>query len=378
MSRHIVVDGLPLSVRSAGVAVYTEQLVRHLAAAAPHWAFTLLRPPFPRGRDIENAAPNVSDRRSWRYPLVMGQLAPLPAILGLESAVGRVDLFHGTTYSVPARCRARTVATVHDLALLRHPELGPGHLVAMVRRATRNLAGVDRIVAVSESTRNDIVELCGVPPERISVVYNGCSSDFYPRPRAECIRAAERHWQLEGPFLLNVGTVEPRKNLPNLIRAFARLRRQRNLPHRLVVVGGKGWGSEPLTDVARSEGVGEVVHFVGAAPYGLLPVLYGAADVFVYPSLYEGFGLPVVEAMASGTPVVASSCAALAEIADGAALLPDPGDPEQIAAAIEKCLDASTADDLRSRGRKRAAHFTWSRSAAATLAVYEQVLAASA
>ncbi len=375
----VVMDGLPLCVKSAGVGTYTEQLARGLAVAAPESRFVLFRPPLPRGRDIEPRSSNLTDLRTWRYPLVMGQPGRFtPTLLSLESVVGEVDLFHGTTFTVPARRRAPVVATVHDLTLLRRPELGTNRLVSMVRKAAGSLPGADRIIAVSETTRRDIVELCGVPPDRISVVYNGCSAEFRPRDRETCLAETEHHLQSKGPFLLHVGTVEPRKNLATLIRAFALLRRQTGLPHKLLLAGAPGWESQPLGAIAAEEGVAAEVLFAGFVPKRLLPSLYCAADVFVYPSLYEGFGLPVIEAMASGTPVVTSNLSALPEIAGGAALLVEPSDPEEIAAAIKLCLeDPSRAARLRSDGLARAEEFSWERTASQTLEVFKVTLGSS-
>jgi glycosyltransferase involved in cell wall biosynthesis len=301
----------------------------------------------------------------------------VPALLSLEAAVGTVSVFHGTTYSVPARHRAPLVITVHDLALLRHPALGSRGLRAMVDRAVRDFGRADRLIAVSEATRADLVDLCGADPARISVIYNGCARDFHPRDRAACLARTERLLG-PGPFLLHVGTLEPRKNLPNLIHAFAQLRRERNIPHRLVLAGEPGWGGESLADVAADAGVADRVSLPGRVGTDLLPVLYCAADVFVYPSLYEGFGLPVLEAMACGTPVVASDRAALPEITGGCALLIDPTDPDDLARAIGQCLDEpARAASMTAAGLARASQFSWERAAGETLAVYTAVIGAA-
>jgi len=375
--RRIVLDGLPLAVRSAGVATYTRELTRAMAALAPDWSFALFQPPWPR-RDDGDPPPraNVSTLRSWRYPLVMGQPAPWArAVLPLESVVGAVSAFHGTTYAIPARHRAPLVITVHDLALLRHPNFGSRALVAMVERAARGFARADRLIAVSEATRADIAELCDIDRARIDVVYNGCGSEFHPRDRDVCRRQVEAVFAVAGPFILHVGTLEPRKNLPNLIRAFARLRRERGIPHRLVLAGAPGWGGEPLREIAAGEGVADHVVLPGRVAKELLPILYGAADVFAYPSLYEGFGLPVIEAMASGTPIVASDRGALPEIAGGGARLVDPTDCDAIAGAIGELLDnPAQAAALTAEGLKRAAQFSWARAARETLAIYTSVI----
>lgn len=374
---HIVLDGLPLSVRSAGIATYTRELTRAMAETAPTWRFTLFQPQWPRRRDqpVELGA-NVEVRRAWRYPCILGgPPAGVPRLSSLESAIADVDLFHGTSYSLPRRSRAKMVATVHDLALLRHPEWGTRSLVQMVRRAVRELPAAARVIAVSESTRNELIEFCDLPPERICVVHNGCGSEFHRLDTGQCRERIERELRIGGPFVLHVGTLEPRKNLANLIAAFAQVRLAGADHHRLVLVGADGWGSASIHRAAVAHGVAASVRFVGRVASDLLPALYSAADVVAYPSLHEGFGLPVLEAMACGTPVVAANRAAIPEIAGDAALLVDPEIPEEIAAAICRCLqDETLAADLHRRGIERAAEFTWERAAARTIAVYREIL----
>ncbi len=374
--KRIVLDGLPLAVHSAGVATYTRELSRAMATAAPDSSFALFQPPWPRAGGSEQSPANLHTIRSWRYPLVMGQPAPfVPAILPLESAVGPADLFHGTAYCLPRRCRIPMVATVHDLALLRHPELGNSSLRAMVTNAVHAFSRADRLIAVSRATRDDLVELCGIDRDRIDVVANGCASFFAPLPPEQARETIQREVKISGRYLLHVGTIEPRKNLPRLIKAYARLRRESKVPHKLVLAGANGWEPLRLDRLAANEGVADRVLFPGRVPQDLLRPLYAGADVFVYPSLYEGFGLPVLEAMACGTPVVTSNVSALPEVAGGAAVLVDPGSVTDIAAAIQGCLqDRDHAQKVARKGLARAAEFSWSATARATLATYRRVL----
>lgn len=374
---HIVLDGLPLAVRSAGIATYTRELTRAMAGSAPTWQFTLLQPQWPRrGEHPMLLGENVAVRRLWHYPCILGgPPAGIPRLRSLESAIAGVDLFHGTSYSLPRRCRAPLVATVHDLALLRHPEWGTRALVRMVRRAVRELHAATRIIAVSESTRRDLIDLCGVPPDRVRVVHNGHGGEFRPLDANQSRARIERELGVGGRFVLHVGTLEPRKNLTNLIAAFAQVRLAGADRHRLVLAGADGWGSASIHRAAVAHGIAASVRFVGCVAADLLPALYAAADVVVYPSLHEGFGLPVLEAMACGTPVVAANRAAIPEVAGDAALLVDPENPEEIAAAINRCLqDRGLAADLTRRGMERAAAFTWERAAAGTMAVYREIL----
>ena len=363
-----VLDGLPLVVRSAGIATYVRELTTLMAAGNPEHSFALFQPaPF---RSRSPAAPrpaNLTDLRSWAYPLVMGYPARwMPSLLSLESAVGAADLFHGTTYTIPRYTRAATVTTVHDLALLRHPELGNKDLVDMVEAAARNFERADRIIAVSDSTRTDLIELCAVAPEKIRVVHNGLSPVF--RPPRDATRSP-----IDSPYILHVGTHEPRKNIVNLLHAFSMLRAGSEVV--LVQVGGPGWETVDLHGLTRKLGVDDRVRFLGAVEPSELPSLYAHARVFVYPSLYEGFGLPILEAMACGTPVVCSNRPALPEVAGDAAITVDPQSPEAIAEAIDRVLSSDELHtDMGRRGLSRAKAFSWSKCARETIGVYGELV----
>jgi glycosyltransferase involved in cell wall biosynthesis len=253
--------------------------------------------------------------------------------LGLGRRARQLDLLHCTTFRAPARIAVPTVLTVHDLAILRAPEVFPRwhRLYGRVGLA-RVLRGADAIVAVSEFSRQETIELAGVPGERIRVVPHGIDAVF----------TSEGH-RAEGEYVLAVGTLEPRKNLARAVEA------ARVAGVDLRVVGAPGWG-----------GV-DVEGWVGEIPDAELASLYRGARCVVYPSLYEGFGLPVLEAMACGAPVVTSVATAMEEVAGGAAVLVDPLDVEAIAAGIEAAL--TRRDELVSAGLARAGEFTWERAA---------------
>ena len=272
-------------------------------------------------------------RDAWWYPH------------GLPREARGVDVLHCPTFRGPVRSRVPVVVTVHDLAVLRHPETfnqWTRHysrlVVPRVARAAR------RVIAVSEFTRGEIVELLGVPRERIDVIPNAVGPPFVADGPAA-----------EGDYVLAVGTLEPRKNHA-LVQQAARA-----LAVELRVVGSRGWG-----DV-------QVDGWLGQVPDEQLAALYRGARCLVYPSLYEGFGIPVLEAMACGTPVVTSAGGATEEVAGGAAVLVDPHDVAAIAAGIEEA--EARRNDLRARGMERAARFRWERVATETHAVYEQAAA---
>lgn len=385
--KRVVLDGLPLQVRSAGIATYTAGLVRTVAALAPDVEFVLLGM-LPAGLKILRAQAAAEqlllDRpanlRHWGsllFPFVMGYPAPGARLLALESVVGKCDVFHGTNYALPRGCRARRVVTIHDLALLRSPQLGTDALSRFVRRTARSAAEADGIIADSESTRRDLIELLGLPAQKLRVIYPGFDPAFQVLPEEAARDRVCQRFGLSGPYILHVGTLEPRKNLEMLVKAYARLRRERQIPHRLVLVGARGWKYESLFHCIDRLDSPDAVCYLGPVPASDLPALYNAAELFVYPSLYEGFGLPPLEALACGTPVVTSNISSLPEVVGDAACLVDPSDEPGLASAIAGILgDAELRRRMRERGLAQARRFSWERCARETLALYRELVGA--
>jgi glycosyltransferase involved in cell wall biosynthesis len=295
--------------------------------------------------------------------------------LPFEATRKRVDLLHGTVNVVPIAFRGPTVVTVHDLSFLRMPEQFPPMKARYLRTAVAlSTRRATHVIAVSRNTRQDLIESLDLPEGKISVVYSGASSDFRPMPESE--REAFRRARFGGrPMILHVGTLQPRKNIDVLIRAFATARRRAGIPHVLALVGARGWMYEDLFGLVEREGVTEHVQFVDFVPSEQLPLWYNSADLFAYPSAYEGFGLPVLEAMACGVPVVTSASSSLAELAGDAAITVPPGSQEALELALMRVLgDESLRAELHGKGLSRAAEFTWTRTASDTLAVYHRVL----
>ena len=258
-----------------------------------------------------------------------------------------LDVLHCTTFRAPLRAPVPTIVTVHDLAIVRYPELFTSWTRLYARTALLPVVrAADRVIAVSEFTKREVVELAGVPEERVRVVPNATSEVFKPDGPAE-----------EGDYVLAVGTLEPRKNLPRLVEAADRLGAE------LRVVGARGWGGVEVG--------GNGVRWLGYVPDEELARLYRGASCFVYPSLYEGFGIPVLEAMRCGAPVVTSAGTVMEEIADGAAELVDPLDPAAIAAGIERAQ--ARRAELVAAGLERAERYTWAAAAEATVAVYREL-----
>jgi glycosyltransferase involved in cell wall biosynthesis len=361
------------SYRSAGINGYIQALLKHLPGAGadlPELSFTAyLRDPGyrpPEGLQVARSGWDTSN--PWRR--ILWEQTAL-------AAVSRdLDVLHGLAYIAPLAAACPTVITVHDLSFLRFPDafrrFNRTYLSLFTRLSVRKAACV---IADSESTRRDVIELCGVPSERVVTVYIGVSEAFTPAP-AEDVAEFRRRRGLPERFILFLGTLEPRKNLSRLIEAYAVLRRNQGAgAPRLVIAGGKGWFYENLFSLVTELDLEDAVLFPGYVPAAELPWWYRAAEIFVYPSLFEGFGLPVVEAMRCGTPTITSSASSLPEVAGSAALLVHPDDTEGLVSAMERILgSADLRQTLVQAGLLQAAQFSWSRTAAETAGIYRAIL----
>jgi glycosyltransferase involved in cell wall biosynthesis len=355
--------GAPLS----GIGRYTRALLEALVEVAPDqaWIAYLDRPGSGLPRGVETRVLPWPQRLVWTLWAVARDLRRQP-----------VDLFHGVTgFELPPTRAVRLVTTVHDLIPLRFPRLVPWRhrwaFRALLGGALRRAAC---IIVDSASTRAELLERYRLPAEKVRVVRLAPGPRRAPPGAAECARVRARY-ALAGPYVLFVGLLEPKKNLPVLLRAVARLRVEGTWgTTRLALAGAPGWGPLDLGAEAARLGLDDVVRLLGPVPDGDLPALYAEATAFVLPSLWEGFGLPVLEAMAAGTPVVAARRGALPEIADGAALLVEP-EVAPLAAALASVLaDGGLRERLRAAGLARAEAFSWERVARETLAVYRAAL----
>lgn len=361
--------------QGAGIGRYTQGLVAGLAALETRPDLTLLvaadadRGPF-GGREAQPPFPRRRLPLSTRQQAILWHRLHLP--LPLEWLAGAFDLFHAPDFVLPPLRRALGVITVHDLSFLRVPECAEARLVAYLTQAVPHaVRRANRILADSVNTQRDLTALLDVDPARIDVVYPGIGPRYQPVADGEQRRAVAQRYQLNGPFILSLGTLEPRKNYPRLIRAFAQLRRQSGLAHTLVIGGGKGWLTESLFALAEQEKVASFVRFLGYVDEADLPTLYSLADLYAFPSRYEGFGIPVVEAMACGTPVVCADNSSLPEAAGAAAILVNADDTDALAAALERGLtDGAWREAARRLGQAQAARFTWRASAVQLVAAY--------
>jgi glycosyltransferase involved in cell wall biosynthesis len=289
----------------------------------------------------------------------------------------RLDLFHATHYVLPPLLASQAVVTIHDIIHVLYPQFLPSrraHFYArfMIRRA---LERADRIITVSYNSKRDLIEYFRVPPARVEVIYNGVSPLFHPDISPEERLRVGRKYGLPSPYLLFLGGEKPHKNVQNVLRAFGQARRKHEIPHGLVLAGAMPKNRARLDALIAALDLTQQVRETGIVEEADLPGLYAGADAFLYPTLYEGFGLPVVEAMACGTPVLTSATSALQEIAGGYAYLVDPMDVEAIAGGIlVLTTDAKVREDFRELGKKRALDFNWAKAAERTLEVYAAAL----
>jgi glycosyltransferase involved in cell wall biosynthesis len=297
--------------------------------------------------------------------------------VGLPASVRRLrlDVLHSPHYTMPLRHSAQSVVTFHDLTFLLYPEL---HQVAkriffpaMMRWSARH---AKRIITVSESTRRDLVRMLGVSPDRVTAVLSAADRDYRPAPAAEVADVCVRYGIRPGEYLLYVGVLEPRKGIDRLIEAFSRVTPTAG-GLALVIAGKRGWMYDRIFAQVAALGLQERVRFPGYVPRADLPALYSGARAFVYPSRYEGFGLPVLEAMSCGTAVVTTNVSSMPEVAGDGALLVDPEDVPGLAAALGRVVhDGRLREELSCRGQARAASFSWERCARETLGVYEDAV----
>lgn len=354
----------------AGWYQYTLNLVLNLLAADSSNDYVLLSTL--RGFDGDSRI-GRGHLRKWSGKLsglILDRLG-----LPVELLVGQVDLFHGPCYFLPSSLRCKKVVTIHDLMAFSAPEFLKPQWVADTRRMTETaVRRADLVIAVSNFTKGEIVEMLHIPEDRVRVVCNGVAPVYRPVEDRAAIKQVKARYGIRGPYLLFVGNLEPKKNVLSLIEAWVLLRREGRFQGSLVIVGNKDWYFDDVWQACRRHRVEGEVIFTGVADGDDLPYLYSGAEAFVFPSLYEGFGIPVIEAMACGAPVVASNRTSIPEIASDAALLVDPEKPAEIAAATHSIItDGAVRRRLVEKGLRRAKEFSWERAARETLAVYNEL-----
>jgi glycosyltransferase involved in cell wall biosynthesis len=354
-----------------GIGTYIRNLLRHLTRIDRQSEFVVLcRPEDVRTlaalgenlRPVTETAGNYSIAEQLKVPLKLRREG--------------VTLFHAPHYVLPPLVRCRSVVTIHDCIHLMFPQYLPGRMAHGYARASITGAArrATRVLTVSESSKRDILRFVDIPPEKIDVIYNAYDERFAIEPREEDVYRVRERYQLHDPFILYAGNVKPHKNVERLIEAF-HLIRQRGLDDvKLVLIGDDISRYASLRRAVHHHQLHKYVRFLGFMPEETLAVMYRLAAVFVFPSLYEGFGLPPLEAMASGTPVVTSNVSSLPEVAGDAAILVDPLSPESIGDGVYRVLtDEQLRRSLRVRGAARAREFSWESSVRRVREIYNEV-----
>ncbi len=362
--------------QSAGIGRYTRELVRSAIGMGDAFEYVLfyaaggLPAQQPYVTDLQHICRSYAYVRAVPIPLSPRLLANiwqrfrLPLLV--ERFTGKIDILHAPDFVLPPT-RSRALLTVHDLTFVVHPECFKPALRRYLSRAVpRSLPRASLVLADSYATRADLVQHMHVSTERVTVIYPGVTPQFRPLP-TDVTEPVRQRLRLPPEFLLFVGTLEPRKNLVRLLHAFQHLPTSMHL----VIAGRKGWLYEPIFATVEQSDLTRRVVFLDFVHDADLPALYNLAQAFVYPSLYEGFGIPVAEALACGTPVVTANVASLPEVAGDATVLVDPLDIRAIATGIEEAL--ANAEQLRAAGPRQAARFTWEESARVLLDCYQNL-----
>lgn len=363
----IGIDARLLAYRKGGIAEYTRQLIDALAALDSENAYAV----FHRYADTGSYCPAPNFRRINTYTPAHHRFER--TALSLELWPRRLDLLHSPDFIAPRWGAKRHIITIHDLHFLHYPTFQTAASLRYYRdQIAASVQRADHILAQTEGTRQEIISLLNVPSEKITVHLLGVHPAFQALDTQQ-VHNVLSHYEIAAGYLLFVGTIEPRKNLTGMIRAYQRLKSRRVSTPPLVIVGQKGWHADDVVDSIAN--AGKTVHWLDNVPFADLPAFYNGARALVLPSFHEGFGLPAVEAMACGTPVVVSARGSLPEVVGDAGVYIDPDDVDAIAHGIETLLsDDALYQQLQVAGRQRASLFSWQKTAEIAVNVYQKVL----
>ena len=366
-----VVKAIEPQAAATGIGVYTLSLWRELSRAPGLSVLPIM------GFGGHASGTDKSTSFPWSYGLsaAVSMMTGL-SFRGARLLENKIDVYHATDYWIPRLRRIRVVATLHDAIALSHPAWAtPARRRAKNALLKSSARWADAIITVSAAMVPEIIEHFGVSEDRVHVVHNGISSDWFVRVTPEQSRATMKRYGIEPGYILTIGTLQPRKNLGRLLAAHTMLPEDLRRSHPLLVVGSKGWATEAEMAMLSSAVARGQATWLQHVPTGELSTIFQNARALALPSLYEGFGLPLVEAFASGIPVMTANTSALREVADDAALLADPLDVREMADALRRIVDdPALRTHLVARGNKRAADFSWEHCASQTIEIYRKVL----
>ncbi len=373
----IAIDVRPTVGHFAGIGKYTYNLVKEIAKLDrenEYLLYSFFLKPF--SSDIEELAksqPNFSLKAS-RIPGRLMRFFWDYLKIPIEPFLGEVDVFHITNYLIPYIRRAKLLVTIYDITPVLSPEYHNRYTRTYVKEKILFAAKkADRIIAISQHTKRDLIQTLGVPEDLIAVIYGGVGEQFQPIKNQEVLNRVKERYNIKDKYLLFLGTLEPRKNIPGLIRAFHKIK-DRFPNYQLVIAGKRGWKFQEIFKTVEELRLEDRVIFTGYLPEEDIPSLYSGAELFIYPTLYEGFGFPPLEAMACGTPVITSNLSSLPEVVGEGGILIDPNNIDELSRAMESVLaDENLRKGLREKGLRQAAKFSWERCARDTLKVYREV-----
>ncbi|MEH2373943.1 glycosyltransferase family 4 protein [Nostoc sp.] len=383
----VVVDATPMDSKPSGVGFYVANFISALDILQKEENFQLgvvyqprlknwLRGDFSFPECFKNSSQQYLLPLPVRISDLLLALAFKPSLSYFEKYFGSPDILHGTNYSVYPCQNSLKVMNIYDLTFIKYPNYIDSVARRYTERVKRCLQWTDLVLTISESSKKDIIEYLEVDPEKVYVT--PLASRYYPNYLSEEIAQRlekQANYDFSKPYLLFVSTIEPRKNINAIIYAFNLLKKKYKIEHQLILIGKKGWNYDPIFADIDSSPWKSQIHHLDYLSDELVALFYSKADVFVYPSHYEGFGLPVLEAMTLGAPVVSSNTSSIPEVSGDAAILIDPNDAVQLAEAILKVIsDSQLRQELINKGKARAKLFSWERTAKETLNAYRTII----
>jgi len=372
---NICIDITSLYQKLTGIRYYIHHLIHNLAKLDTENIYYLFG---------GHSWKNFRGKNNYSYPEnknfrlfinpIPSKLLPYHNLIPIEFFIGQIDLFHGTNFVLPKIKNAKKVITIHDLSFEINPEWYPPEVIKWKEYVYKSAVESDKIIAVSESTKKDIINIYGIQPEKINVIYQSAGIDIDINFSEELKTKIKQKYSLPDKYFLFTGRLEPRKNIIGLLKSFYLVKKM-GIKYKLVLVGNKGWKIEETIKTINELNIQQDVIFCGYVNENELPVIYNLAQVFVFPSLYEGFGHPLIEAMMYSTPIITSNISSLPEIVGDSAILVNPSDPEQIAKSM---YNLATNENLRQeyirRGKNRLKQFSWSKTTEQTLKIYHELL----